>query len=292
MYLRLCIPDMTLSASSVRPMHPGEKSTLLKTAAQEAGKPVFQPGKMKDPAAYEQMKKLAPDLAILAFVTDIVPGRVLALPRLGSICYHPSLLPKHRGASAINWAVIDGDSKTGLTIFWVDEGIDTGDILLQKEIDIGPDETTGAVYFNKLFPLGIAAVVEAVDLIAAGKAPRIPQDHSQATYEPPCDEKVAGLNWQQPGQTVYNFIRGCDPQPGATTSFRGEMVKLFDAAFKPLAHDAAPGEILEVTSHGLTIAVQGGALVIGRVRTNDLGKVKIREFIQARSPQVGEKFGD
>ena len=273
------------------PDSPRGKVDPVKAAAQEAGKPVFQPGKMKDPAAYEQMKKLTPDLVILAFVTDIVPGRVLALPRLGSICYHPSLLPKHRGASAINWAVIDGDTKSGLTIFWVDEGIDTGDILLQKEIAIGPDETTGAVYFNKLLPLGIEAVVAAVDLIAAGKAPRIPQDHSQATYEPPCDEKVAGLNWQQPGQTVYNFIRGCDPQPGATTSFRGEMVKLFEAAFKSLAHAAAPGEILEVTSHGLTIAAQGGALVIGRVRTNDLGKVKIREFIQARSPQVGEKFG-
>lgn len=274
------------------PDAPGGKVDPVKAAAQEAGKPVFQPGKMKDPPAYEQMKKLAPDLAILAFVTDIVPGRVLALPRLGSICYHPSLLPKHRGASAINWAVIDGNSKTGLTIFWVDEGIDTGDILLQKEIDIGPDETTGAVYFNKLFPLGIEAIVAAVDLIAAGKAPRIPQDHSQATYEPPCDEKVAGLNWQQPGQVVYNFIRGCDPQPGATTSFRGETMKLFNAAFKPLAHTAAPGEILEVTSHGLTIAVPGGALVISRVRTNDLGKVKIQEFMQARSPQVGEKFGD
>lgn len=239
------------------PDSPRGKVDPVKAAAQEAGKPVFQPGKMKDPAAYEQMKKLTPDLVILAFVTDIVPGRVLALPRLGSICYHPSLLPKHRGASAINWAVIDGDTKSGLTIFWVDEGIDTGDILLQKEIAIGPDETTGAVYFNKLLPLGIEAVVAAVDFIAAGKAPRIPQDHSQATYEPPCDEKVAGLNWQQPGQTVYNFIRGCDPQPGATTSFRGEMVKLFEAAFKSLAHAAAPGEILEVTSHGLTIAAQG-----------------------------------
>ena len=189
------------------------------------------------------MKKLAPDLAILAFVTDIVPGRVLALPRLGSICYHPSILPRHRGASAINWAVIDGDTRTGLTIFWVDEGIDTGDILLQKEVDIGPDETTGAVYFNKLYPLGVEALVEAVDLIAAGKAPRIPQDHSKATYEPPCDEKVAGINWEQPGRVVYNFIRGCDPAPGATTSFRGEMVKFFNAAFAPQAHSAAPGEI-------------------------------------------------
>lgn len=273
------------------PDSPKGKVDPLKEAALEAGAPVFQPKRMKDPEAYEQMKKLAPDLAILAFVTDIVPGRVLELPRLGSICYHPSILPRHRGASAINWAVIDGDTRTGLTIFWVDEGIDTGDILLQKEVDIGPDETTGAVYFNKLYPLGVEALVEAVDLIAAGKASRIPQDHSKATYEPPCDEKVAGLNWDQPGPAVYNFILGCDPQPGATTSFRGETVKLFNAAFAPQSHSAAAGEILEVAPQGLTIGVKGGAVIVSRFRTKDLGKVKAPEFIQAKDPKVGEKFG-
>jgi methionyl-tRNA formyltransferase len=273
------------------PDSPKGKVDPLKEAAQAANVPVLQPRRMKDPEAFEAMKKLAPDLAILAFVTDIVPGRVLELPRLGSICYHPSLLPRHRGASAINWAVIEGDTKTGLTIFWVDEGIDTGDILLQKEVEIGPDDTTGSVYFNKLYPLGIEAIVEATDLIAAGKAPRIPQDHSKATYEPPCDEKVAGLNWQQPGQVVYNFIRGCDPQPGATTTFRGEKVKFFNAKFTPLAHAAAPGEILAAAPEGLTIAVQGGAIVVGRLRTKDLGKVKAEEFIKALNPQPGEKFG-
>jgi methionyl-tRNA formyltransferase len=273
------------------PDSPKGKVDPLKEAAQEVGLPVFQPRKMKEPEVYEQMKKVAPDLAILAFVTDIVPGRVLSLPRLGSICYHPSLLPRHRGASAINWAVIDGDVKTGLTIFWVDEGIDTGDILLQKEVEIGPDETTGAVYFNKLYPLGIEALAEAAELIAAGKALRIPQDHSLATYEPPCDEKVAGLNWEQPGSAVYNFIRGCDPQPGATTSFRGEMVKFFNTAFVPQAHSAPPGEILEVSPQGLSVAVRGGAVLISRLRTKDLGKMKAQEFIQAKNPQKGEKFG-
>ena len=201
------------------PDSPKGKVDPLKEAAQEVGKPVFQPKRMKDPEAYEQMKKLAPDLAILAFVTDIVPGRVLALPRLGSICYHPSILPRHRGASAINWAVIEGDTRTGLTIFWVDEGIDTGDILVQKEVDIGPDETTGAVYFNKLYPLGVEALVEAVDLVAAGKAPRIPQDHARATYEPPCDEKVAGINWEQPGRVVYNF----QSRPNTALRFRSPL---------------------------------------------------------------------
>ncbi|AEB09527.1 methionyl-tRNA formyltransferase [Desulfobacca acetoxidans] len=273
------------------PDSPKGKPDPLKEAAVAAGVPVFQPRRMKDPEAYEQMKKLAPDLAVLAFVTDIVPGRVLALPRLGSICYHPSILPRHRGASAINWAVIHGDSQTGLTIFWVDEGIDTGDILLQKEVDLGPDETTGAVYFNKLYPLGVEALAEAVDLIAAGKAPRIPQDHSLATYEPPCDERVAGLNWDQPGRAVYNFIRGCDPQPGATTTFRGETVKFFNASYAPQDHDALPGEILEVTPKGLKVAVKGGAVIIARLRAKDLGKVKAEEFIQSQDPRVGERFG-
>jgi methionyl-tRNA formyltransferase len=273
------------------PDSPKGKVDPLKEAAVEAGAPVFQPKKMGDSEACEHMKKLAPDLGILAFVTDIIPSKVLEVPRLGSICYHPSILPRHRGSSAINWAVIDGDTRTGLTIFWVDEGIDTGDILLQKEVDIGPDETTGAVYFNKLYPLGVEALVEAVDLIAAGKAPRIPQDHPKATYEPPCDDKVAGLNWTQPGTVVYNFIRGCDPSPGATTSFRGEMVKFFNAKLSPKDHKASPGEILEVSPQGLTIAVQDGALIISRFRTKDLGKVKAPEFIQAKDPKVGEKFG-
>jgi len=191
----------------------GSKTDPLKEAALAAGIPLYQPPRMKDPQAYEQMVALSPDLAVLAFVTDIVPGRVLGVPKLGSICYHPSILPKYRGASAINWAVINGERETGLSIFWVDEGIDTGDILLQKKVEIGPSETTGELYFNKLYQLGVEAVLTAVALIAQGQAPRISQDHSLATYDPPCDEKVAALNWNQPGRQVFNFIRAATPSP-------------------------------------------------------------------------------
>jgi methionyl-tRNA formyltransferase len=268
----------------------GQKVDPFKEATLTAGVPVFQPPRLKDPEAYDQMVSLNPDLAVLAFVTDIVPGKVLEVPKIGSICYHPSILPKYRGASAINWAVINGESISGLTIFWVDAGIDTGDILLQKEVEIGPEETTGEVYFNKLYPLGVDAVIEAVELIAAGKAPRVPQDHSKATYDPPCDEKVAGLDWQKPGREVFNFIRGCDPQPGATTTFRGEKVKFYNAKFLEEAHQASPGEILEVTAKGLKVAVQGGVVLISRFRTKELGKVKAPDFIQARQPKAGERF--
>uniref|UniRef100_A0A7V4G6I4 Methionyl-tRNA formyltransferase n=1 Tax=Desulfobacca acetoxidans TaxID=60893 RepID=A0A7V4G6I4_9BACT len=269
----------------------GSKPDPIKEASAAAGIPVFQPPRMKDPVALEQMQSLNPDLAVLAFVTDIVPGSVLKVPKLGAICYHPSILPKYRGASAINWAVINGETKTGLTIFWVDEGIDTGDILLQKEVDIGPNETTGEVYFNKLYPMGVAAVLEAVDLIAKGQAPRIPQDHSQATYDPPCDEKVAAIDWSKPGRAVFNFIRGCDPQPGATALFRGEKVKFYNPRFVELEHEAPPGEILEVNPDlGLTVAVAGGAVRITRFRTKALGKVKAPEFIEALKPKAGERF--
>ncbi len=269
----------------------GGKADPLKDAAVAAGVAVFQPSHMRDPEAYEQMVKLNADLGVLAFVTDIVPSRVFNAPKLGSICYHPSILPKYRGASAINWAVINGETETGLTIFWVDKGIDTGDILLQKKVEIGPDETTGAVYFDKLFPLGVQGVLDAVALVAQGNPPRIHQDHSQATYDPPCDEKVAGLDWSKPARQVYNFIRGCDPQPGATTTFRGEKVKFYNAAFINEAPKAAAGEILEVGEKGIKVAANDGTVFITRFRTKELGKVKAPDFIAARQPKVGERFG-
>jgi methionyl-tRNA formyltransferase len=269
----------------------GGKPDPLKEAAGGASLPVFQPGRMKDPEAYEQMAALKPDLAVLAFVTDIVPEKVLQIPKIGSICFHPSLLPKYRGASAINWAVINGETKTGVTIFWVDAGIDTGDILLQKEVDIPAGETTGELYFNRLYPLGVEAVLEAVDLIARGEAPRIPQDHSQATYDPPCDEKVAEIDWTRPGHQVFNFIRGTDPQPGATTSFRGEKVKVYNPRFIEEDHQAQPGQILEINPDlGVFVAVKGGAVRLTRFRTKELGKVKAPDFIKARQPEPGEFF--
>lgn len=270
----------------------GSKLDPLKDAALAAGVKVFQPAHLRNPEAYEAMVSLKADLGVLAFVTDIVPPKVFDAPKLGSICYHPSILPRYRGASAINWAVINGETETGLTIFWVDEGIDTGDILLQKKVEIGPNETTGELYFNKLYALGVKACLEAVALIVQGKAPRIPQDHSQATYDPPCDEKVAALNWNQPGRQVFDFIRGCDPQPGATTTFKGDIVKLYNASYLMDDHAALPGTILEVTDKGIRVAVSGAALLISRFRTKDLGKVKAPEFIAAKKPRPGERFGN
>ncbi|HEX9454726.1 MAG TPA: formyltransferase family protein, partial [Candidatus Binatia bacterium] len=168
---------------------PNGKFDPVKTKALQLGIPVRQHKSMKAPEVCDEFIALNADLAILAFVTQIVPPQVFSVPRLGSICFHPSLLPKYRGASAINWALIKGEAVTGLTLFWVDKGIDTGPILLQKEVKVEPDDTTGSLYFNKIFPLGVDAIGEAVDLIKAGNPPRIVQDESKANYDPICKDE-------------------------------------------------------------------------------------------------------
>ena len=235
---------------------------------------------MKEPQVYDAYLKLKPELAVLAFVTDIIPEKLLTVPSLGTICYHPSILPRHRGASAINWAIIQGDTRTGLTVFWADKGIDTGPILLQKEIEIGPDETTGSVYFNKLFPMGIDAVVEAVELIKKGKAPRIPQDDSKATYEPPCDDRVASVNFEKSVNDIYNLIRGCDPQPGAYTTYQGKRVRFYEAKMVPSAIHREPGEIVSIEEGSAQIAVKGGMIQIGKLRADKGEKIATRRICQ------------
>ena len=259
--------------------------------AQKSGISSFRPGIMKIPEVREAYGRLKPDLAILAFVTDIIPQSLLAIPSIGTLCYHPSLLPRHRGASAINWAIIQGDTRTGLTIFWADKGIDTGPILLQKEVEIGPEETTGSLYFNKLFPMGIEAIVEAVDLIKKGKAPRIPQDESQATYEPPCDDRVASIDFAKPVNEIYNLIRGCDPQPGAYTTFKEKRIRFYDARKRALQAGEGAGEIAAIEKEGLEIALQGGIIIVGKLKVDKGEKIGPIEFAQSIGLKVGDRLG-
>jgi methionyl-tRNA formyltransferase len=270
---------------------PDKRGEPLKALAEKSGIAVFQPGLMKAPKVEEDYFKLRPDLAILAFVTDIIPEKILNIPSLGTICYHPSLLPKHRGASAINWAIIQGDTRTGLTIFWTDRGIDTGPILLQKDVEIDPDETTGALYFNTLFPMGVEAIVEAVDLIKKGKAPRIPQDESKATYEPPCDDRVAEIDFTKPVGEIYNLIRGCDPQPGAYAIFKGKRIRFYDARKRSSDTRLGAGEVAAIEKEGLEIALQGGIIAVGKLRVDKGEKTGPLEFAQTIGIKVGDRLG-
>ncbi|HKF29673.1 MAG TPA: methionyl-tRNA formyltransferase [Candidatus Binataceae bacterium] len=244
------------------PDPPAGKADPLKVRALELGLPLSQPESFrKDPTALERFKALNADLAILAFVTIIVPEPILYLPRHRSICFHPSLLPRRRGASAINWAIIKGDHETGVTWFWPDAGIDTGPILIQKRVPITESDTTGSIYFNKLFPLGIETMIEAVDLIQAGKAPALVQDESRATYEPPCRDEHANIDFARPAREVFNLIRGCDPQPGAYAELDGKRIRLYDAALEATRADATPGTIVTIAADAMRVALGGGTQI-------------------------------
>ncbi len=268
------------------------KTNPLKELAVQLGIPTFQSREMRAPEVYTEYIKLKPDLNVMAYVTSIIPESILNYPKLGTIQYHPSLLPKHRGGSAINWAIINGETKTGITIFWPDRGIDTGPILLRKEVEISPDDTVGSLYFDKLFPLGIEALVESSELIKRGIAPRIPQDKSQATYEGLCAEKDVVINWLQPVTRVYNLIRGTDPQPGAITQFRGKQLKLFDAELLVGDVGRSPGEVINITKEGFTVAAMNGAILVKRVQVENTPKIAAAEFAEQVDLKVGDRLGE
>ena len=270
---------------------PGRMNPLKELAA-KLGIPTFQPKEMRASEVYAEYLRLRPDLNVMAYVTDIIPESILNYPRLGTIQYHPSLLPKHRGGSAINWAIINGETKTGITIFWPDKGIDTGPILLQKEVDIFPDDTVGSLYFNKLFPLGTKALVESIELIKRGTAPRVPQDESQASYEGLCTEKEAVINWFQPVTKVYNLIRGTNPQPGALTPFQGKRLKIFDSELLAGSISGLPGEIVNTTKQGFSVAAINGAILVKRVQVEGSAKIASPEFAEQAHLKVGDRLGE
>jgi len=269
------------------PDTPGGKADPVKARALSLDIPVRQHASLKRPEVKREFEELRADLGLLAYVTQIVPQNVFEVPRLGSICFHPSLLPKYRGGSAIPWQIIKGETNGGVTVFWVDPGIDTGPILLQKGAAIGPDDTAGSLYFNKLFPLGVDAVLEAVELVASGQAPRTAQDETQASYDPLCRDEHAAIDWSQPVGELYNLIRGCDPQPGAYTMFNGEKLRLYDTRRTEGTH--APGVIADVSEEGILIGARGGGLRVKRVR---LGKEKVAAavFAATQGLSAGSSF--
>ena len=255
----------------------GARPDPLRVTADEQGIPVIETPDLRRQAPLDAFRAWEAELLVFAFVTDIVRRPVLEAARHGAIQYHPSLLPRHRGRSAMNWPIIAGEQKTGLTVFWVDEGIDTGPILLQREVDIAPDDTLGSLYFPRLYPMGIEALVEAVAMVREGRAPRLPQDERLATYEEPCEAEHARVDFTRPARVVYNHIRGCDPAPGAYALLRGAPLRLFDTGLVEGKADAPAGTVTAVAEGRAELALIGGTLRIGRVQRDGGGKVAAAE---------------
>jgi methionyl-tRNA formyltransferase len=279
----------------VAPEKEGQKADPLKEAALAAGLEVRQPTSYRKPEVWEEFKALEPDLQVMAFVTLFVPEEFLNIPTHGSIQYHPSLLPAYRGASAINWPIIKGETKTGLSIFWPDNGLDTGDILIQKTTPISATDTLGSVYFDRLFPMGVDAMMEAVDLVKAGKAPRIKQDEEKATYEGLCRAENARIDWGKPWEQSDRLIRGCNPAPGAWTTLDGKTLKVFDARPLPAKHPkdigGKLGEIVAIEDDGITVVCADGRFKITRVQPDGGKKIDAGEWAASVGLATGMRLG-
>ncbi len=278
------------------PEKEGARPDALRAAAQEKGLPVHQFKSLRDPEAARAMREANADIGIMAFVLQFAPQEFVTIPKHGTIQYHPSLLPKYRGPSSINWPIIKGDTETGLTIFRPSDGLDEGLVVLQKKTPIGPDDTLGSIYFNHLFPMGVAAMLEAADLVLAGKHTETAQDESQASYEGWCKSAEAEIDWAKPVDHVYNLIRGCNPAPGAWTTLNGQKLQIFDARktlFRRFAE--VPGKIggvSGVTGQSFKVTAQGGTIEVLKARLEDGKKLGGGELAHSAGIQNNTRLGD
>jgi methionyl-tRNA formyltransferase len=233
------------------------------------------------------------DICIMAYVLQFVPQELCKIPRHGTIQYHPSLLPKYRGPSAINWAIALGEQKTGLTIFRPSDGLDEGEIILQKEVPIGPDDTLGKIYFDHLFPLGIQALIESADLVAANQHQELVQDESQANYEGWFGVDVAQIHWATHITQIYNLIRASNPAPGAWTKLGEQKVQIYDCRKHVVATYGAvkgkPGEIIQITLGSFFVACHGGQIEVLKAK-GAAGKVTGAELAKELNLKVGQFF--
>lgn len=275
--------------SAPRPAEGGRADPLW-AAAEATTLPLIPTVDLKGDDGAQRWAALEADLCVMAFVTEIIPNAVLQTPRLGTIQYHPSLLPFHRGSSSINWAIINGDPETGLSIFWTDEGVDTGPILMQKRVPIAAHDTVGSLYFDHLFPIGVDAVAESVALVRDGAAPRIEQLHALSTYEPPCADQHAQIRWHEPADRISALIRGCNPQPGAWTTVRDEKLRIFDCVLSGEQEPGMPGRVLRVGEAGIDVRLNGGVLRIVRVQPAGQKKIPAAEWAAAAEITPGFRF--
>ncbi|MEO1101956.1 MAG: methionyl-tRNA formyltransferase [Pseudomonadota bacterium] len=270
------------------PDRDGKPVDPIKEFALEQGLPVEQPANFDDAAALDTLKGYSADLMVMAFVNVFVPEAARDAPTHGSICFHPSLLPKYRGPSAVNWPIIMGDTTSGFSWFYPTDGLDEGDSLLQWECEIGPDDTVIDLYFKKIYPPAVDSVLQVCDLFRTGNPPRIVPDEAKASYERRCTARHSKVNWHAPVAQAYNLIRGTNPAPGAWTTYKGAKLGIFDAARVP--GDGISGRIRAITEDGIEVQSVGGRILVKRVRPEGGGKMPSAEWAAEAGLAVGDEF--
>ncbi|MCB2011252.1 MAG: methionyl-tRNA formyltransferase [Geminicoccaceae bacterium] len=272
------------------PAKEGKPEDPLAELAREKGLPLHQPASWKTPEALELMKSFDADVCMMAYVLLFVPEEVRDAPKFGTFQYHPSLCPLHRGPSSINWPIAMGKTRTGLTIFWPDDGLDEGPIMMQKSCDIGPDETLGDVYFKKLFPMGVDAMMEGLDLVKAGIIIKHDQRLDQGSYESWFRKADAAIDWAKPVGQTYATIRAANPAPGAWTTLKGETVQVYDSARTD--GEGTPGEVVAISDEGVVVQGAGGRILLKRVRPAGADKQPAAAWAASAGLSVGDTLGN
>jgi len=240
------------------------------------------------PETLAEHRALRPDLNVLAFVTAILPPEIVEHPPKGSLCFHPSLLPRYRGGAALAWQIMLGERESGVTVFRPDAGVDTGPIVVQKgPVPIRAGDTAASLYFERLYPLGVEALVEAVALVASGRVRYAAQDDARASFQGLVGDAEARIDWSRSAAEIDRQIRGCDPQPGAFALLGRERLRLFDARVERARGADPPGAVVSVADGRIAIAARGGRLSVGRVRRGE-GPKQSAELVGIR---VGERLG-
>lgn len=233
----------------------------VKKLALDSGIPVFQPEKMRDGTALQILKSLQPDLVVVVAYGRILPDDLLAVPSLGTINVHGSLLPKYRGAAPIQWSVLNGDEKAGVSTMYLASEMDAGDVILTDETEVGLYETSGELY-ERLSVMGAQLLVSTLERIENGTAPRTPQDHSQATYAPMLDKSLSPIDFTKPARAVIKWIYGLQPWPVATAELGGAVLKVFSASLTGNSSDCLPGTVVRAGAEGIEIACGDGQTVL------------------------------
>lgn len=289
--------DFKIEAVIAQPDRPSGRGgqisvPAVKAAALELGLPIFQPEKIKSEDGFQHIQRIGPDLVVIIAYGQIISARLIAIPRLGWVNVHASLLPKYRGAAPINWAIVSGETRTGVTTMQIDPGLDTGPMLLKREVDIDPDETAPELA-ARLAEAGAPLITETLRGLAAGELKATPQDSTQASFAPILKKEDGHIDWQLPSLTLYNRIRGFDPWPGAFTLFRGKHCQVWGrpAAEGEAPAQDAPGRIFKRDKDFFAVCGEGTLLRLEFLQLEGRKRVTAAEFANGARLEPEERFG-
>ncbi len=265
--------------------------TPVKQCALDLGIEVFQPARIRDEEAVRRLKEADADIFVVAAFGQILSEEILNMPKYGCINIHASLLPAYRGAAPIQWCILKGEKQTGITIMQMDKGVDTGDILMQKTIDIAEDET-GDSLFDKLASLGAATITQALTDIENGRLKPVPQDDSKSTHVGMLRKEMGLIDWNKDAATIERYVRGLNSWPGAYTYYNGKLLKIWGAAVSgPEDNKEAPGTVIKADAEGLTISTGRGTLIIKDLQLEGRKRMNVKAFLLGNPLKAGEILG-